>query len=197
LVQHFQEIADLAQDGVFRYGGRTSEAKQLFLSGECGIMTESSGGLGDVVKAGMNYGIGQLPYRPEAEGAPQNTVPGGASLWVMGGHDDAEYKSVAEFFKFLSQTEVQARLHQESGYLPVTMAAYERPSSPASTRRTPAANADHPDDGQGADGNSRGVRAVTCRNCATSRTRSSRPCSRASRAPRRRSTRPSSVATKQ
>ena len=124
-VQHFQDIADLAKDGIFRYGGRTSEAKQLFLSGECGILTESSGGLGDIVKSGMNYGIGQLPYDANAEGAPQNTIPGGASLWVFGGKSDEEYKGIAEFFNFLSQTEIQSRLHQVSGYLPVTMDAYE------------------------------------------------------------------------
>jgi sn-glycerol 3-phosphate transport system substrate-binding protein len=122
-VEHFQSIADLAKDGVFRYGGRTSEAKQLFLSGECAIMTESSGGLGDVIKSGMNYGLGQLPYY-DGHG-PQNTIPGGASLWVFGGLDDAQYKGVAEFFNFLSQTEIQSRLHQVSGYLPVTMAAYD------------------------------------------------------------------------
>ena len=124
-VQHFQDIADLAKDGVFRYGGRTSEAKQLFLSGECGILTESSGGLGDIVKSGMNYGIGQLPYDANAEAAPQNTIPGGASLWVFGGKSDEEYKGIAEFFNFLSQTEIQSRLHQVSGYLPVTMDAYK------------------------------------------------------------------------
>ncbi|MBW8319692.1 MAG: sn-glycerol-3-phosphate ABC transporter substrate-binding protein UgpB [Rhizobium sp.] len=122
-VQHFQSIADLAKEGVFRYGGRTSEAKNLFLSGECAILTESSGGLGDIVKSGMNYGIGQLPYY-EGDGRPQNTIPGGASLWVFGGKSDEEYKGIAEFFNFLSQTEVQARLHQVSGYLPVTMEAY-------------------------------------------------------------------------
>jgi sn-glycerol 3-phosphate transport system substrate-binding protein len=33
-VKHFQDIADLAKEGVFKYGGRTSEAKPLFLSGE-------------------------------------------------------------------------------------------------------------------------------------------------------------------
>ncbi|MDF1598542.1 sn-glycerol-3-phosphate ABC transporter substrate-binding protein UgpB [Mesorhizobium sp. YIM 152430] len=124
-VTHFQNIADLAADDTFRYGGRTSEAKQLFLSGECAIMTESSGGLGDVLNSGMNYGLGQLPYYPEAEGAPQNTIPGGASLWVFEGKSDEEYAGVAAFFEFLSQTEIQARLHQVSGYLPVTMAAYE------------------------------------------------------------------------
>jgi sn-glycerol 3-phosphate transport system substrate-binding protein len=122
-VQHFQAIADLAKDGVFRYGGRTSEAKQLFMSGECAILTESSGGLGDIIKTGMNYGIGQLPYY-EGKG-PQNTIPGGASLWVFAGKSDAEYKGVAQFFNFLSQTKIQARLHQVSGYMPVTLAAYE------------------------------------------------------------------------
>jgi sn-glycerol 3-phosphate transport system substrate-binding protein len=122
-VEHFQSIADLAKEGVFRYGGRTSEAKQLFLSGECAILTESSGGLGDIVKSGMNYGIGQLPYY-EGEGRPQNTIPGGASLWVFGGKTDEEYKGIAEFFNFLSQPDIQARLHQVSGYLPVTMEAY-------------------------------------------------------------------------
>lgn len=124
-VRHFQNIADLAKEGVFRYGGRTSEAKQLFLSGECAIMTESSGGLGDVIKSGLNYGLGQLPYYPDAPGAPQNTIPGGASLWVMGGHSDAEYKGVAAFFQFLSRTDIQQYLHEKSGYLPVTLAAYE------------------------------------------------------------------------
>jgi sn-glycerol 3-phosphate transport system substrate-binding protein len=124
-VKHMQDIADLAKEGVFKYGGRTSEAKPFFLSGECGIFAESSGGLGDVVKSGINFGTGPLPYDPAAPGAPQNTIPGGASLWVFAGHSDDEYKGVAAFFKFLSQTEIQSRLHQVSGYLPVTMAAYE------------------------------------------------------------------------
>jgi sn-glycerol 3-phosphate transport system substrate-binding protein len=124
-VQHFQNLADLAADDTFRYGGRTSEASSLFLSGECAIMTESSGGLGNVINSGINYGLGQLPYYPEAEGAPQNTIPGGASLWVFEGKSDEEYEGIAAFFNFLSQTEIQSRLHQVSGYLPVTLAAYD------------------------------------------------------------------------
>jgi sn-glycerol 3-phosphate transport system substrate-binding protein len=124
-VEHFQKIADLAKDGTFKYGGRTSEAKQIFLAGECGIFTESSGGLGDIVKSGLNYGIGQLPYVEGQAGAPQNTIPGGASLWVFGGKPDETYKGIAEFFDYLSKKEVQEYLHQTSGYLPVTMAAYE------------------------------------------------------------------------
>ncbi len=137
-VKHFQELADLAKEGVFVYGGRTSEAKQNFTSGECGILTESSGGLGDIVKSGMNYGIGQLPYDETAAGAPQNTTPGGASLWVMGGKSDEVYKGVAAFFTYLSQTPVQQYLHEESGYLPVTMAAYEATKASGFYDKNPA-----------------------------------------------------------
>lgn len=137
-VKQFQALADLAKEGVFRYGGRTSEAKQIFLAGECGIFTESSGGLGDVVKSGMNYGTGQLPYDPDVAGAPQNTTPGGASLWVFGGKSDDEYKAIAAFFAFLSQTPVQAKLHQVSGYLPVTMAAYEETKKSGFYEKNPA-----------------------------------------------------------
>ena len=36
-------------------------------------------------------------------GAPQNTVIGGASLWVMSGKKPDEYKGVALFFKYLSK----------------------------------------------------------------------------------------------
>ena len=36
-------------------------------------------------------------------GAPQNTVIGGASLWVMAGKKPEEYKGVAAFFDYLSQ----------------------------------------------------------------------------------------------
>ncbi len=124
-VQHMQEIADLAGDGVFRYGGRTSEAKNLFMSGECAILTESSGGLGDIVESGVDFGTGPLPYDPSARGAPQNTVPGGASLWVFAGRPQRDYAGVAAFLDYLSQPDVQSRLHQVSGYLPATMAAYE------------------------------------------------------------------------
>jgi sn-glycerol 3-phosphate transport system substrate-binding protein len=124
-VKHFQDIADLAKEGVFKYGGRTSEAKPFFTSQECGIYADSSGGLGDIVNSKINFGTGPLPYDKDAKGAPYNTIPGGASLWVFGGKSEAEYKAAAAFFAFLSKTDIQKRLHEVSGYLPATMAAYE------------------------------------------------------------------------
>jgi sn-glycerol 3-phosphate transport system substrate-binding protein len=58
-------------------------------------------------------------------GAPQNTVIGGASLWVMAGKKPEEYKGVAEFFNYLSDPEVQSKFHKTTGYLPITLAAYK------------------------------------------------------------------------
>jgi sn-glycerol 3-phosphate transport system substrate-binding protein len=67
-----------------------------------------------------------MPYYPDVAGAPQNSIIGGASLWVMGGKKADEYKGVAKFFTFLSRTDKQIELHQKSGYLPITKAAYEQ-----------------------------------------------------------------------
>jgi sn-glycerol 3-phosphate transport system substrate-binding protein len=160
-VKFWQSVADLQKDGVFQYGGRTSEAKNKFLSGECAIMTESSGGIGDMVAAKMDFTTGPLPYYPEANGAPQNTIPGGASLWVFAGKTANEYKGVAQFFAFLSRTDIQSRLHQQSGYLPVTFAAYEKTKADGFYDKNPGR--DQPIKqmtGKAPTENSRGVRLV-------------------------------------
>ena len=49
---------------------------------------------------------------PTSPGAPQNTIIGGATLWVMNGKKTDEYKGVAKFFTFLSSPEIQAEWHQ-------------------------------------------------------------------------------------
>ena len=65
-----------------------------------------------------------LPHYPDVPGAPQNTVIGGASLWVMSGKMPAEYKGVAAFFNYLSNAEVQSASHKRTGYLPITTASF-------------------------------------------------------------------------
>ena len=59
------------------------------------------------------------------KGAPQNSIIGGASLWVMGGKTNNAYKGVAKFFAFLSKPEIQMEWHTGTGYVPITYAAYE------------------------------------------------------------------------
>ncbi|GHC79938.1 ABC transporter substrate-binding protein [Pseudorhodoferax aquiterrae] len=125
-VRHFENLANMSQQGLFVYKGRNNTPDASFPSGECAMMTGSSGLYARVAKdAKFAYGIGALPYYPDVAGAPQNTVIGGASLWALGGKKPAEYKGVAAFFSFLSNAEVQSASHKRTGYLPVTMAAYE------------------------------------------------------------------------
>lgn len=125
-VRHIDNLSQAAKAGEFVYKGRGSAAQASFTSGECAMIQTSSGFYGDVAKnAKFAYGLAPLPYYPDVKGAPQNTVIGGASLWVMAGKKPAEYKGVAKFFEFLSDTKVQAASHQRTGYLPITMGAYE------------------------------------------------------------------------
>jgi sn-glycerol 3-phosphate transport system substrate-binding protein len=125
-VQHITNLQKMVQDGTFSYGGRKSESQAKFFTGECAMCMGSSSSLAAIRQnAKFNFGVAPLPYYPDAKGAPQNTIIGGASLWVMNGRPAAEYKGVAKFFTFLSQPEIQADWHQSTGYLPLTLAAYE------------------------------------------------------------------------
>ncbi len=125
-VKHIQQLADWQKDKIFVYGGRRNLGNAKFTSGECGMYTESSAGYGGF-KAGakFEFGAANLPYWPDAKGAPQNTIIGGSSLWAMGGHGAAEYKATAAFFRFLSLPMVQAYWHANTGYVPITNDAYE------------------------------------------------------------------------
>ena len=125
-VKHINNLSEAAKNGEFVYKGRGSVPQASFVSGECAMIQTSSGFYGDVSKnAKFAYGLAPLPFYDDVNGAPQNTVIGGASLWVMAGKKDPEYKGVAKFFEFLSQPEVQAASHQRTGYLPVTMDSFK------------------------------------------------------------------------
>jgi sn-glycerol 3-phosphate transport system substrate-binding protein len=125
LAKHVGNLAAAQKDKSFDYGGRTNEPEGKFLNGECGMIQTSSAAFGNF-KAGakFDFGMAELPYYPDVKGAPQNSIIGGASLWVMGGKKPEEYKGVAKFFTFLSQTGLQQELHEVTGYLPITKAAY-------------------------------------------------------------------------
>ena len=125
-VKHLQTLVDLQKDKTYDYSGRTNAGEGRFTSGECPLFLTSSGFYGNVKgNAKFDWAAVPMPYYPDVKGAPQNSIIGGASLWVMGGKSAAEYKGVAKFFAYLSDTDRQAKLHQESGYLPITRAAYE------------------------------------------------------------------------
>ena len=125
-VRHIENLANMSKQGLLVYKGRGNLADATFVSGECAMLTGSSALYGNIKRnSKFAAGIGALPYYPDVHGAPQNTVIGGASLWVMSGKKQDEYKGVAQFLARLSVAEEAAKSHQRTGYLPLTKASYE------------------------------------------------------------------------
>ncbi len=124
VANRLQTIADSQESGIFKYGGRRGDSLSLFTSGECGMWMNSSAYYGSMVdQAEFEFGQTMLPLDTEVADTAQNSIIGGATLWVLRGHDQGDYKGVAEFMNYLSSSEVQAWWHQETGYVPITTAA--------------------------------------------------------------------------
>ena len=141
-VTHIQRMADWSKSGIFKYGGRQSDAMPLFYTQECAMVMESSAGFAGIKEnmKGIDIGVSQLPYDDTLVDKPANSIIGGASLWVMAGRPDAEYNGVAKFFTYLSSPEVQADWHQATGYLPVTKVAYALTQQQGFYQKNPGAD---------------------------------------------------------
>jgi len=139
-VRHLDNLVKYQKDRIYDYAGRTNEGEGRFTSGECPLFLTSSAFYGNVkANAKFDYTAAPMPYYADVAGAPQNSIIGGASLWVMGGKSAADYKGVAKFMTFLSKPEVQAWWSQETGYLPITPAAYELSKRQGFYDKVPAA----------------------------------------------------------
>jgi sn-glycerol 3-phosphate transport system substrate-binding protein len=125
-VRHIAMLGDMAKKGLFTYAGRTNQGDAKFSSGECAMFTGSTGAQAGIRKAAkFEWSINMIPYHDDVKGSPQNSIIGGASLWVMGGKKAPEYKAVAQFLAFLSRADVQMEWHTDTGYVPITQAAYD------------------------------------------------------------------------
>jgi sn-glycerol 3-phosphate transport system substrate-binding protein len=128
VARHWDNLHEWAQEDVFRWGGPGpgADAAPMFYAGECAMfMGSSASRAGVLMNSDFEVGFAMLPYYDDVEGAPQNSIIGGATLWVFQGFSDEEYEAIAAFFEYLSEPEVQAKWHQDTGYLPITEAAWE------------------------------------------------------------------------
>jgi sn-glycerol 3-phosphate transport system substrate-binding protein len=141
VVRHIAQLAQWQTTKVFDYSGRGQSAEPRFQNGECGIFIGSSATRADI-KANSKFevGYGMMPYWPDVQGAPQNTIIGGATLWVLRHRSRAEYAGVAKFFASLSRPEIQAAWHQNTGYLPITRAAFDLSRAQGFYDRNPGAS---------------------------------------------------------
>lgn len=120
LVAHFKRLKRWQQLGYFRYGGRSDNATSLFTSGLCPLYSQSSGAYNSLKAiAPFALGISALPIDKQMSQQRHANVVGGAALWVSAGRNAAQEKGIAQFLAFISQTEIQKKWHENSGYLPL------------------------------------------------------------------------------
>lgn len=125
LVRHVSLLSSWVKGELFTYASRRDEAETRFVNGECAMLTSSSASYQSIRQdAKFGLGVARLPHHEEEPGSPFNASIGGAALWVMAGQKPAEYKGTAAFLEFVSSPVIAAQWHQETGFLPITDAAY-------------------------------------------------------------------------
>jgi len=118
------KIAAAQEDGSFVYAGRRGDSLPKFTNGECGMWMNSSAYYGSIKgQAKFKFGQSMLPIDTDVAEKAQNSIIGGATLWVLKGKPQEDYKGVAKFMTYLSTAPVQAWWHQQTGYVPITKAA--------------------------------------------------------------------------
>lgn len=128
IAEHLTNLASWREDGLVKLNPDTKAGDYAvaFNSGECAMMEGSSGSYAAAKKAfGDQYEI-TVTMAPMYEGHERhNTLVGGASIWVMKGHEEAEIEAAKAFLDFLRQPEQQLAFTAATGYVPVTLDALE------------------------------------------------------------------------
>jgi sn-glycerol 3-phosphate transport system substrate-binding protein len=127
LQMHFTKMKEWSDKGYYKYYGKDWSANQTpFEQKEVAMWIGSSGSFGGLKeRVDFEMGTTYLPYWKSITDDAGVTFIGGAALFALSGHDSAQDKGVAEFFNYLTSSEVQMFWHKTTGYVPVTNAAYE------------------------------------------------------------------------
>ncbi len=138
---HFTALKDWRDQGWFEwYGAGWSDNQKPFENGNVGLWLGSSGSFGELREtATMPFSATMLPYWESVTTEPTQTFIGGAALFAMSGKSEEENAATAKFFEYLSSPQVQLMWHKETGYVPITEAAYDLAKEQGYYEETPAA----------------------------------------------------------
>ena len=139
---HFSALTDWQDAGYFKwYGTGWGDNQTPFEEGKVAIWLGSSGSFGGLAQKdlGFDFSATFLPYWEAVTTEPKQTFIGGAALFAMSGHSAEENAATAKFFEFLTSPETQYFWHKETGYVPITEAAYELAQADGHYERMPAA----------------------------------------------------------
>jgi sn-glycerol 3-phosphate transport system substrate-binding protein len=121
--KHIGALAAWQKDNVYSYGGRQGTADPKFINGDCAMYIQSSALIGGFTRGvKFDWGTGELPHwGPPYKKA--TSIIGGATLWVLKGRPQAEYRGVAKFLEFIAKPEQQMWWHVNTGYLAISNTA--------------------------------------------------------------------------
>lgn len=124
-------LKGMAANKSFVYDGKTDDyygEATTFLGGGTAMTINSTAGItlfqNFAMAQGLDLGIAALPM--PNEGATNGVTVGGASLWVSGGHSDAETQAAVDFIFFLTDTENDIKWHKGSGYFPIRQSSIDQ-----------------------------------------------------------------------
>jgi sn-glycerol 3-phosphate transport system substrate-binding protein len=100
-------------------------ARDSFAQNECSFYfgsIASHAAVGLLVDGAFDWDVAMIPVYEGTE--RKNTVVGGASLWVLSGKSEDEYRGAAEYLKFLMTEESERFWVSNTGYIPVTKTGF-------------------------------------------------------------------------
>ena len=142
--KHTNMLLEMQREGSFVYGGRDGDGFASFPAGKAAMSFNSSAGRAQVQRdAKFRWASVALPYHGDVTQSPRNGVIGGASLWTLTARNRTaeEYRGVAEFYRFISEVEQDKWWHHVTGYVPLTLAAYEASRAEGFYTQNPGADA--------------------------------------------------------
>jgi sn-glycerol 3-phosphate transport system substrate-binding protein len=142
--KHTNMLLEMQREGTFVYGGRDGDGFATFPAGKAAMSFNSSAGRAQVQRdAKFRWASVALPYHGDVTQSPRNGVIGGASLWTLTARNRTaeEYRGVAEFYRFISEVEQDKWWHHVTGYVPLTLAAYEASRAEGFYTQNPGADA--------------------------------------------------------
>jgi sn-glycerol 3-phosphate transport system substrate-binding protein len=124
---HWGKVKEWLDAGYYGFYGRGwGDNQDAFVQEKAAMWLGSSGSFGGLANsAEFGFGAAELPYWKSITDEPYGTFIGGAALFAMAGKPDEENAGVADFMAFLTSPEMQYFWHKETGYVPITNAAYE------------------------------------------------------------------------
>jgi len=126
-VRHLSLMISWVRNELMVHPEFSPQAVARFTQGECAVLITDSGQLGALRRQpALHFAVSGLPYYPQLTQQPGNPFVSGSALWSIRGHTAGADKATAAFLDWLAHAEHAAHWHQQTGFLPLTNAAFQR-----------------------------------------------------------------------